>query len=106
MKATVDIPSDELREAMRFTKSKTKREAIRLEPDAVPSRFGDGPEESEATALAVHGVLPGGERDVSGFRCRALVSRVDLDGCVEDQLPAWRLAHRTNRGFERRDPFH
>jgi hypothetical protein len=28
MKATVDIPSDELRDAMRFTKSKTKREAI------------------------------------------------------------------------------
>ena len=41
MKATVDIPSDELRDAMRFTKSKTKREAIRLEPDAVPSRFGN-----------------------------------------------------------------
>jgi len=39
MKATVDIPGDELRDAMRFTKSKTKREAIRLEPDAVPSRF-------------------------------------------------------------------
>ena len=28
MKATPDIPSDELRDAMRFTKSKTKREAI------------------------------------------------------------------------------
>ena len=28
MKATADIPSDELRDAMRFTKSKTKREAI------------------------------------------------------------------------------
>lgn len=28
MKATVDIPSDELRDAMRFTKSKTKREDI------------------------------------------------------------------------------
>jgi hypothetical protein len=28
MKATLDIPSDELRDAMRFTKSKTKREAI------------------------------------------------------------------------------
>lgn len=29
MKPTVDIPSDELRDAMRFfTKSKTKREAI------------------------------------------------------------------------------
>jgi hypothetical protein len=26
MKATVDIPSDELRDAMRFTKSKAKRE--------------------------------------------------------------------------------
>lgn len=28
MKATVEIPSDELRDAMRFTKCKTKREAI------------------------------------------------------------------------------
>ena len=75
MKATVDIPSDELRDAMRFTKSKTKREAIRLEPDAVPSRFGNGPEESEATALAVHGVLPGGERDVATGAGAALPDR-------------------------------
>lgn len=82
MKATVDIPSDELRDAMRFTKSKTKREAIRLEPDAVPSRFGDGPEESEATALAVHGVLPGGECDVSGFRLR----NVDFVEAVERRV--------------------
>ena len=28
MKTTVDIPEDELREAMRFTKAKTKREAV------------------------------------------------------------------------------
>jgi hypothetical protein len=28
MKATVDIPEDELKDAMRFTKSKTKREAV------------------------------------------------------------------------------
>ena len=28
MKAMVDIPSDQLRDAMRFTKSKTKREDI------------------------------------------------------------------------------
>jgi hypothetical protein len=28
MKTTVDIPEDELRDAMRFTKAKTKREAV------------------------------------------------------------------------------
>ena len=28
MKTTVDIPEDELKEAMRFTKAKTKREAV------------------------------------------------------------------------------
>lgn len=28
MKTTVDIPEDELRDAMRFTKARTKREAI------------------------------------------------------------------------------
>ena len=28
MKTTVDIPEDELRDAIRFTKAKTKREAI------------------------------------------------------------------------------
>ena len=28
MKTTIDIPEDELRDAMRFTKSKTKREAV------------------------------------------------------------------------------
>lgn len=28
MKTTVDIPDDELRDAMRFTKAKTKREAV------------------------------------------------------------------------------
>jgi len=28
MKTTIDIPEDELRDAMRFTKAKTKREAI------------------------------------------------------------------------------
>jgi hypothetical protein len=28
MKTTIDIPEDELREAMRFTKAKTKREAV------------------------------------------------------------------------------
>ena len=28
MKTTVDIPDDELRDAMRFTKARTKREAI------------------------------------------------------------------------------
>jgi Ca2+-binding EF-hand superfamily protein len=28
MKTTVDIPEDELKDAMRFTKAKTKREAV------------------------------------------------------------------------------
>jgi hypothetical protein len=28
MKTTIDIPEDELRDAMRFTKAKTKREAV------------------------------------------------------------------------------
>ena len=28
MKTTIDIPEDELKEAMRFTKAKTKREAV------------------------------------------------------------------------------
>ena len=28
MKTTVDIPDDELKDAMRFTKAKTKREAV------------------------------------------------------------------------------
>ena len=28
MKTTVDIPDDELRDAMRFTKARTKREAV------------------------------------------------------------------------------
>jgi hypothetical protein len=28
MKTTVDIPEDELRDAMRFTKARTKREAV------------------------------------------------------------------------------
>ena len=28
MKTTIDIPDDELRDAMRFTKAKTKREAV------------------------------------------------------------------------------
>jgi len=28
MKTTIDIPDDELKEAMRFTKAKTKREAV------------------------------------------------------------------------------
>jgi Arc/MetJ family transcription regulator len=28
MKTTIDIPDDELRDAMRFTRAKTKREAI------------------------------------------------------------------------------
>jgi Arc/MetJ family transcription regulator len=28
MKTTIDIPSDELRDAMRFTGAKTKREAV------------------------------------------------------------------------------
>ena len=28
MKTTVDIPEDELRDAMRFTKAKTKRDAV------------------------------------------------------------------------------
>ena len=30
MKTTIDIPENELREVMRFTKAKTKREAVKV----------------------------------------------------------------------------
>ena len=65
MKATVDIPSDELRDAMRFTKSKTKREAIRLEPELANAvlcrRVRHGPQQRKAAPLGIDRVLPSGK---------------------------------------------